>query len=291
MNNIGAMPPEQPLALLLRDTERQLAEAGVDNPLLDSKILVSHALGLDRVDLLMQAERLLSADETIRVQALITRRCRREPVARILGEREFWGLPFGLNEATLEPRPDSETLIDKALPELHGRSGLSLLDLGTGTGCLLLALLHELPGAVGIGIDAAPRAIEQALANARRLHLDDRAIFRVGNWLDNVDGLFDLIISNPPYIPRQDMVTLMPEVREHDPALALDGGEDGLQVYREIIPRLPKFLKPNGFVVFEVGQGQAADVARLFQQSGFYGVRIHEDFGGVERCIRASLAA
>lgn len=293
MNNIGAMQPDSPAATLvetLRASEKQLIEAGVENPMLDSRILLSHALGMERVDLLLQAERLLSADEIARIKELMTRRARRESVARILGEREFWGLPFGLNEATLEPRPDSETLIDAALPELQERAGVSILDLGTGTGCLLLSLLHELPNAVGIGIDIASRAIEQAQANAKRLKLDDRAVFRAGSWLNGVDGPFDLIISNPPYIVTEDLTTLMPEVRDNDPMLALDGGADGLKFYRELIPQLPKFLKPGGSAVFEVGLGQAREVSELFQQSGFHSGSIHEDLSGIERCVKANIA-
>jgi release factor glutamine methyltransferase len=296
-------------ALILRFQDT-LAQAGVDNPALDARLLVAHALGCERVDLVLQSERVLTEDDVTRVEALIARRVKREPVARILGMREFWGLPFGLNEATLEPRPDSETLVETMLALWSGARGqqskvplplreggrdsaqsklcaqrLRILDLGTGTGCLLLALLHEWPEATGLGVDVAIRAVEQAMENAERLGLAGRAEFRVGDWLEGIDETFDIVVSNPPYIVSGDIPALMPDVREHDPLAALDGGTDGLDVYRHLIPRLPKFLNPNGFAVFEVGQGQAGAVRALFREAGFADITVHKDLGGIERCV------
>ncbi len=268
-----------------------LESAGVDNPALDARILICHALGIDRAQMTSQNTRILTADEGGQIKSFIGRRCRREPVARILGQREFWSLPFGLNDATLEPRPDSETVVEVALKELKDRSAISILDIGAGTGCLLLALLHELPEATGLGLDYAPEAVDQARANAENLNLSGRAMFRMSNWLDNLqDERYDLIVSNPPYIVRNIIPTLMPEVRNFDPLTALDGGEDGLDAYRLLIPQISDRLKPSGFTVFEVGQGQATPVAELFRQNGFAHVSTHMDHGGVERCVKASIA-
>ncbi|NTU77152.1 MAG: peptide chain release factor N(5)-glutamine methyltransferase [Alphaproteobacteria bacterium] len=272
---------------IIHKAQKELAAAGVDHPALDARLLIGHALGCDRAQLMMQSRRVLTDEEIAAILKLIERRARRVPVARILGLREFWGLPFGLNEATLEPRPDSETLIEAALriPFSNGR----LLDLGTGTGCLLLALLHEWPEATGMGVDIAPRAVEQARANAERLGLADRATFRVNSWADGVTERFDLIISNPPYIASGEISGLMPEVRDYDPRAALDGGSDGLDVYRHLIPRLPRLLNPQGAAIFEVGQGQATAVADLLRQSGFPDVATCRDLGGVERCVMGTI--
>jgi release factor glutamine methyltransferase len=289
----------------LTQAQAQLRAAGIDGAALDARLLIGHVLQLDRLQLMLQAERELTADEITHSDLLIQRRAAHEPVARIIGCREFWGLPFGLNEATLEPRPDSETLIEAMLNAIgtrhRGRASsppppvprppLQILDLGTGTGCLLLALLHELPDATGVGIDIAPRAVAQATANAERLGLAHRATFQQGNWLDGVTGPFDIIVSNPPYIARDEIPTLMPEVRAHDPLAALDGGPDGLEPYRLIIPQLARFLNPAGIVAFEVGHTQATAVAELLYHAGFAQITTHQDLGGVARCVLAKLNA
>ncbi len=275
------------------------------------------ALGCDRAALLSQSGRVLKEEETSAIDALIARRKAYEPVSRIIGKKEFWGLTFSLNEATLDPRPDSETLIEAVLSKnpspLMGsiaakRSGESfcsreglgggdanqatppsirILDLGTGTGCLLLALLHEIPQATGLGIDIDERAVEQASENAKALGLGDRAAFRISDWLGGLKETFDIIVSNPPYIPESVIPSLMPEVRDYAPLAALDGGSDGLDPYRLLIPQLHDFLNPGGLVAFEVGQGQAGSVAALLQEYGFTNIARHKDLGGIDRCITA----
>jgi len=285
-----AFPPALTLTTTIHRAQNALARAAVLNPSLDARLLIAHALYLTRADLVTNPNRQLTEPETAAIDALIARRKNREPVARILGLREFWGLPFGLNEATLDPRPDSETLIETTLKSLRlGPWALSpnILDLGTGTGCLLLALLHELPEATGLGLDISPRAVQQATENADRLGLASRADFRTNNWLEGLTETFDIIISNPPYIKSADIPSLMPEVRNHDPSAALDGGADGLAAYRHLIPRLPDFLKPSGLVVFEIGQGQAKAVSALFRASGFTEITAHNDLAGIERCLTA----
>lgn len=292
------------LGSTLRQTIDQLRMQDLTNPELDARLLIGHVLGLDRLQLMLQGERELTPTEIAQITSLINRRAAYEPVARIIGCREFWGLPFGLNEATLEPRPDSETLIEAVLGDLgFGIQDLGdrqkspnpesripnprILDLGTGTGCLLLALLHELPDATGVGIDLAPRAVEQAQANAVQLGLESRAKFQLGNWLDGITERFDIIVSNPPYIAQGEIATLMPEVRDHDPLAALDGGTDGLEPYRLIIPHLQHVLSPNGLVAFEVGHTQAAAVTAMLRDAGLTNVTTHQDLGGVARCVLA----
>ena len=281
--------------------QKRLAQASVDNPALDARLLIGHALGLDRASLLTQEQRILTQEERATIKYLISRRAAREPVGRILGQSEFWGLPFGLNEATLEPRPDSETLIEAALAFLEKKKekwdpclrrddrkekkSLHILDLGTGTGCLLLSLLQELPQATGLGIDISPRAIDQATTNAKQLGLEDRSTFQTGDWLEGVDEKFDLILSNPPYIPSQDIAQLDPEVRLFDPKKALDGGTDGFDPYRTLIPLIPSFLRPKGIVVFEVGIYQAEPVKDIMKRNGFERIESKADLSNIPRCI------
>lgn len=291
------------LAQFLRLATDRLQQAGIDNPSLDARWLFCHALNNDRAQLLSQSQRILTTGEQAQIDALITRRAAHEPVARIIGAREFWGLRFSLNEATLEPRPDSETVVEVVLKildasDLRGKK-LRLLDLGTGTGCLLLSLLHEQPSATGIGIDIAPRAVEQARQNAQALELQTRASFHVDDWFaglragdstKNTIPKFDVIVSNPPYIPASDIANLMPEVRNHDPLRALDGGADGRDPYRHLIPQLKDFLNPKGLVVFEVGIDQAHDVAALLETHAFINIHLYKDLGGIERCVSAHIS-
>jgi len=273
----------------LRFHQNRLQQAGVANPSLDVRLLAAHALGCDRASLIAQPDRALSVEEQASIDKLIARRCAREPVARILGQREFWGLPFHLNEATLEPRPDSETLVAAVLENTDANAPCRILDLGTGTGCLLLAVLHSLPKATGLGIDKSPRAVQQAAANAAQLGLDSRATFQTGDWFDGVNERFDVILSNPPYITTRDIDLLEPDVRDYDPRLALDGGQDGLDPYIHIIPELRHFLNPHGAVFFEVGHGQSGDVANRLAENGFTKIAATKDLGGIERVITGSL--
>lgn len=275
------------LRTLRRAAEARLAEAGVDTPDLDARLLIQHALNLTREQLLFAPDSPVGPEQAAAVHALIERRAAREPVSRILGERAFWSLELSLNADTLDPRPDTETIVEAALDALPDRTApLRILDLGTGTGCILLALLAELPNASGLGVDLSPGAIEAATANAARNHLGDRASFQTGNWGDGLAERFDLVVSNPPYIPSHDIASLDPEVREHDPLRALDGGADGLDAYRAIAAQLPGLLTPGGTAALEVGIGQAAGVAALLEVNGVTVTGTFRDLGGVERCVR-----
>jgi release factor glutamine methyltransferase len=260
----------------------KLEQAGIETPAVDARSLIAFALSCDRLQLLTDKDRLLREEEIASIDAIILRRAAREPVARIKGSREFWGLDFTLNEATLDPRPDSETLIETALSLKEQPT--HILDLGTGSGCLLLSLLHEFQTASGLGIDQSSRAIDQAQKNATLLNLSSRATFIQSDWFEKVTGKFDLIISNPPYISSADIETLEPEVKQHDPLAALDGGPQGLDPYKIIIPHARDYLTQMGSLLFEVGINQSADIAALLKEYNF-SVSIHKDLNGIERCV------
>jgi len=237
----------------------RLGAAGIEDPRREARILLAATLGTDAAGLLTIAD----VDPAGFEMALVRREAR-EPMAYILGRREFWGLSFMTSAATLIPRPDSETLIEAALAALPDRAAVRrILDLGTGTGCLLLAALHEFPSAFGVGVDIAPAAAALAARNAAALNLAARAAFLAGDWARSFDATFDLVLSNPPYIQTTDLPGLMPEVARFEPITALDGGPDGLMAYRLILPHLQRLLAPGGIAVLELGAGQADEVARL----------------------------
>lgn len=262
-------------------------QAGLPTPELDARVLVQAVTGASDIEMLREPATRMSAEEEARLAGFEERRLAREPVSRILGVREFWGLPFAVTPATLDPRPDSETLIETALAALREVAAPRLLDLGTGTGCLLLALLHERKDAVGTGIDISTEALAVAVSNASRLGLSGRAVFRTGNWTEGLEGSFDLVISNPPYIASGDIPALEEEVRAHDPKLALDGGADGLDAYRALAHALPDVLTQAGSAVIELGAGQAGDVAAIFEASGLAVPRVVPDLSGVPRALVA----
>jgi release factor glutamine methyltransferase len=219
------------------------------------------------------------------VEPLLARRQTREPIALILGHREFWSLDFAVSPATLIPRPESETLIEAAVAEFARRPPPGrILDLGTGTGCLLLAALAEFPSAVGIGIDRSPAAAALAAHNAAMLGMADRAAFMCGDWAAALDGQFDLILCNPPYIPTADLPALMPEVARYEPQSALDGGSDGFSAYRALVPNLPHLLAPDGIAILELGAGQAETADELARDAGFIPTLRH-DLSGIARAL------
>lgn len=238
-----------------------------ESPGLESRLLLAHALGLTRNDLIRDAIRPV---DTAAFEALLARRTAREPLALIVGRREFWSMDFQVSAATLVPRPDSETLIEAALSAFASRPAPArILDLGTGTGCLVLALLQEFPSAFGIGIDLRPDAAALAKSNAVQNGLAGRVAFFVDDWARSLSGRFDLIICNPPYIPSQDIAALMPEVAWHEPKLALDGGVDGFDAYRAIIPSLPRHLEQDGVAILELGVRQSTQAAGMAQEADF----------------------
>lgn len=268
-----------------RATER-LEKAGIEDAGTDARLLVGMATGLDRTGLVVGRDQRLATDETARLDAVLARRMKREPVSRILGQREFWSLPFALGPDVLDPRPDSETLVAEALARLpEADRDYRLLDLGTGTGCLLLALLFERPNGWGVGVDRAERAASVARANAVSLGLADRACFMVGHWGDALQTRFDLIVCNPPYISLAERAALAQEVRDHDPALALFGGDDGLDAYRAIGPRLGALLAEDGVAVVEICAGQTEAVTGLMANNALETVAIRSDLAGYDRAL------
>ena len=280
--DIAALQPGPTIAALLREGARILAAAGIDNPRLESRLLLAHVLGWSAEDVVRN---LTSSAPSSNFAGLIARRASHEPLAFILGWREFWSLRFHVSPATLIPRPDSETVVEAALA-LHPdrQSAIRVLDLGTGTGCLLLVVLHERPNAFGLGVDRVEAAVMLARDNARALGLAGRSVFLCGDWATAIEGRFDLVLSNPPYIRTDELAGLMPEVASHEPRLALDGGPGGLTAYRDIIATLPRLLTPSGSAVLELGAGQAEAVATLAGAHGF-AVSIRSDLSGAARAI------
>jgi release factor glutamine methyltransferase len=280
-----------------------LRQAGIDSPDADARMLIGHALGLDRTALMTTGDRVLRADEIAAIDALAARRLKHEPVSRILGRKEFWSLSLDVSGAVLVPRPETETIVEAAL-DFVVRGGknlknlglknsrlerLRILDIGTGSGALLLALLTELTNATGIATDISPAAIEVARANAERLGVAKRCGFVVCNIAAGVTGPFDLIVSNPPYIAHAEIATLDPDVRDYDPALALDGGRDGLDAYRAIATQAPQLLAPGGRLIVELGAGQEQAVSALFTKSGLTVKAARPDLAGVPRALSASM--
>lgn len=267
----------------------RLRAAGLSTPELDARLLVQGVTGASDIEMLREPGTRMSDEEEARLAVFERRRLAGEPVSRILGMREFWGLPFAVTPATLDPRPDSETLVETALALLRETAEPRILDLGTGTGCLLLSLLHERADAQGTGIDISDEALAVAASNAARLDLSARVSFRRGNWTDGIGGRFDLVISNPPYIRRGDIEALEREVREHDPLLALDGGEDGLDAYRALAAAIPDVLTQTGHAVIELGEGQGEAVRAIFEPAGMAVLRIVPDLAGIPRALVAAL--
>jgi release factor glutamine methyltransferase len=274
------------LAALINDAARLIGGAGIAGARAEATALACAVLGLGRERLVAAPDMAIAATDAARLLDAARRRAAHEPFARIVGRREFWSLDFVLSPDTLVPRPETETLVEVVLEAVADRAAeISILDLGTGSGCILLALLSELPNAHGIGIDAAPGAVATAQENARRLGLAARAEFRVGDWGLGVVGPFDVVVSNPPYIAEGDRKTLDIEVREHDPALALFAGDDGLAAYRAIMPQLDGLLAWGGLAAFECGAGQAGKIRQFIDLAGLAETGSRPDLAGHERVV------
>lgn len=270
----------------LLNAGKRLAAAGVEDAPRDARLLLQAASGLSPATLVGFPEREIDAAAAARFHGLVERRERREPMAHILGEREFWSLRFRVTADTLDPRPDSETLIQAVLDRVTDRKApLRLVDFGTGTGCLLLALLHDLPNATGLGVDLSAAALAIATENARGLGLERRASFCQANWDDGITPPFDIVISNPPYVARATIADLQPEVARFEPRLALDGGLDGLDAYRILLPATTRLLRPDGLAAFEVGRGQADSVAAIGTADGLRHIATVPDLGGIPRVV------
>ncbi len=283
-----AGPAATALSVLLAEATGRLRDAGLDSPRREAVALAVQCLGLGRESMVAGPNQLVTEPQARLFRDAAARRVAGEPLARITGHREFWSLDFILSADTLVPRPDTETVVEAVLSEITDSSAaLSVLDLGTGSGCILLALLSELPNARGTGIDISQAAIETAGENARRLGLDSRAAFQTGNWTDGLSARFDIVVANPPYIAEGDRDALMVEVRDHDPPLALFAGNDGLAAFRALIPGLAGVLAPGGLVALECGAGQGPKVAEMLALAGFDPARLVADTGGHDRVVVA----
>lgn len=286
MGRISALPMNATDAI--RAAALRLEAAGVADPRLDARLLAAAALGVDARALFGRPQMPLSDAAAARLDDFVRRRAAREPVSRILGRRGFWTLDLALGPDTLDPRPDSETVVDAVLAEIGDRAApLRILDFGTGSGCLLLALLSELPAATGLGIDASPGALAVAEANARECGLAARARFALGDWGRGLTGCHDAIVANPPYIPDADIAGLAPEVAQWDPRAALAGGRDGLDCYRALAPDIARLLAAGGVAAIEIGQGQGRAVAELLEAAGLSVNAVRRDLAGIERCVVA----
>jgi release factor glutamine methyltransferase len=281
--------PDLVLDAVLAEVRGLFREADLDDPALEARILVSGLLDLEPTALITRGRDTVPVEEIERIRAAAARRIAGEPVYRILGWREFYGLKLRLSKGTLEPRPDTEVLVDALLPILHERVGQGrksrILDLGTGTGAICLALLHECPDASGVGTDISEDALSTAKANAEKNGLGTRFEALRSDWFSQVRGKFDLVVSNPPYIPSADIAGLDREVREHDPVAALDGGTDGLDPYRIIANQALEHLAEGGFVGVEFGWDQLAAVRTIFEAAGFVVLKAVQDYGGRDRAL------
>jgi release factor glutamine methyltransferase len=266
-----------------------LASAGIETAQEDARILLRFACSLSRLDLALAPEALVSEAEIARLSALSARRLRHEPVSRIVGARGFWSVDLAVAPDVLDPRADTETLVETTLALLAGRrdAPLAILDLGAGSGAISCALLAELPCAHVVAVDLSAAACRATVANIRRCGFSDRAVVLRGDWGGALAARFDVVVSNPPYIRSADIAELAPDVRLYDPPLALDGGPDGLDAYRAIVVDLPRLCAPGGFAVFEAGAGQAEDIATLLASHGFDIAQIVADLAGRPRAIAA----
>ncbi|EMS96895.1 N5-glutamine S-adenosyl-L-methionine-dependent methyltransferase [Agrobacterium tumefaciens str. Cherry 2E-2-2] len=280
---------EASVANALATARKRLQAAGIADPLLDARLLIAEVVGFSLTDFVMKPDRVVTPEESARIAAMIERRANGEPVHRILGHREFHGLDLLLSKETLEPRPDTEVLVDTLLPALRkavsAKGSARILDMGTGTGAICLALLKECPEATGIGSDISADALETAARNAARNDLGARFEAIRSDWFEKISGRFDIIVSNPPYIRTDIVATLDQEVRIHDPMAALDGGQDGLAPYRLIAADAGRFLVENGIVGVEIGFDQRLDVSAIFASHGFSLLDAVKDYGGNDRVL------
>ncbi len=300
MHSLGieSMKAERSAGIEMKDVLDELRQAfrsaGIESADLDARLIVAHILDISQARLVSEHDLKLGEAVIEKIRQAKMRRLDREPVSRILGIREFWSRAFEISDTTLDPRPDTESLIDAALEIISSEKltdkEFTILDLGTGSGCILLTLLAECENATGVGIDIDPDALVTARKNSQRLGVGSRAEFVCGHWADPLDAQFDIVISNPPYIKSADIPNLMPEVKNFEPLMALDGGHDGLEAYREILSGLNKFLT-TGWIIFEIGQGQLDDILGLLGDAGLCehddDCLILGDLNGMMRCVAA----
>lgn len=267
---------------------RKLASAGVPEAELDARLLLEYICGTNRNDLLVHGDREVDAEKLTAYETAIVKRMERIPLQHITGEQDFMGLTFRVNEHVLIPRQDTEILVEEILKDMQDYC--RILDMCTGSGCILISLLHYNNWCEGVGVDISPMALKTAEENSKNLLSEEKQpVWLESNLFEKVEGKFDLIVSNPPYIRSEVIETLMPEVKDHEPLKALDGTEDGLYFYREIVRQAPKYLKKEGRLYFEIGHDQGADVSELLKQAGFKEIHVVKDYAGLDRVVYAAL--
>ncbi|ABM44772.1 protein-(glutamine-N5) methyltransferase, release factor-specific [Bartonella bacilliformis str. Heidi Mejia] len=277
----------------IRKTREKLQNQGISEANLDTKLLVEWVTSTSTIDRILQPDMCLSSQQIAQLEEAIKRRISGEPTHRIIGTREFYGISFALSKETLEPRPDTEILIDLVLPILKKKvkkSGkATLLDMGTGTGAIAIAILKQVVQTCAVAVDIAEDALKTATQNAKNADVLHRFTPLLSNWFNTVTGQFDLIISNPPYIPEKDIPNLAKEVRQYDPLRALIGGKDGLDFYRKLADESATYLKEEGYIAVEIGYSQKKEVCNLFEKNGFKCLKIRDDLSGIPRAILFSL--
>ncbi len=279
-------PENKYLKTAWKNAANRLRKAGVKTPLLDSRLLLQNVLGITYEQLLVSATRELSDEESQGFESYIMRRLKREPVAKILEEKEFWGLKFKTTQATLDPRPDTETLIESVLRNFKDKERpFKILDLGTGTGCIIISLLKEYPNATGLGVDKSLDALQVARENSEKNNTANRLDFVQSDWFSNVTDKYDIIVSNPPYIKNDSIQHLSEEVALFEPKLALEGGNEGLDAYKNIAEKIEGFLNPHAKAFFELGKWQEEPVAEIINKKGFQVAEVWEDLAGVPRVM------
>jgi release factor glutamine methyltransferase len=276
----------QTLVQAWNGAKARLQAAGVEGPVIDARLLVEAAAGASRTDIIADPHRLLSDDQAAALEGFIARRERREPVSHILGRKGFWKIMLQVTADVLTPRPDTETLVELVLRDLPEAKPFSVLDLGVGSGAILLAILAERPAGKGLGVDVSDEALAVARENAANLGLAGRVALLRGDWTRGLDDAgFDLVVANPPYVRSAEIATLAPEVRDHEPRLALDGGPDGLDAYRLLAPEIIRVLKPGGRFAVEIGFDQSAEVETLFRGAGAQAVSTYKDLANRDRVV------
>ncbi|WP_425995629.1 peptide chain release factor N(5)-glutamine methyltransferase [Caulobacter sp. DWR1-3-2b1] len=266
--------------------KERLKDAGIDQPAIDARLMLEVAADVTRTDIVNDPYRMLTAEQWATLDDYLNRRARREPVSHIIGRKGFWKILLQVNKNVLTPRPETEVIVDEVLKAFPENMSFSMLDLGVGSGTILLAVLAERPAAKGLGVDVSEEALAVARDNAASLDLDNRVALLRGDWTTGLgDEGFDLVVSNPPYIASHVIETLEPEVRDHEPRVALDGGPDGLDAYRQLAPEILRVLKPGGMFAVEIGYDQSADVEALFRQAGASNVQTIKDLSTHDRVV------
>ncbi|MDB5428954.1 MAG: protein-(glutamine-N5) methyltransferase, release factor-specific [Caulobacter sp.] len=279
-------PELQTLVKAWKAARERLDAAGIDQPVIDARLMLEVAADATRTDIITDPHRLLTPQQAATLDDYLTRRAAREPVSHILGRKGFWKIMLSVNSHVLTPRPDTETLVEMALRSFPEPMAFNVLDLGVGSGAILLSILAERPAAKGLGIDVSEDALAVARENAANLDLAGRCALLRGDWTNGLgDATFDLVVSNPPYIATAEIETLEPEVRDHEPRIALDGGPDGLDAYRLLAPEILRVLKPGGMFAVEIGHTQSAAVEALFKAAGASNVETSKDLSDRQRVV------